>query len=149
MNSDSFTIKNYPYDVYAAVGQIIKNSQEWEEEFKKLTKLLNIPVKNIGNSSLNKLNDALKKNNLIDEKNYDNLKKVITIRNHINHDFFLTTFKKPDCDYDARVKRLETFLNAAQFVIFEATDFIDNKIDELNGPKIVRPTVFDPQTAET
>ena len=145
MPENSFVIKNYPYDVYAAVGQIIKNSQDLEEEFKKLTRLLGIPVKNIGNSSLNKLNDALKKNGLINENDYANLKKVIAVRNHINHDFFLTAFKKSDADFDARIERLEKFLNTAQFVIFEATDFIDNKIDELRGSKIVRPTIFKEQ----
>ena len=105
--------------------------------------MLKIPVKNIGNSSLNKLNDALKKNGIIDEKNYGNLKQVIAVRNHINHNFFLETFNRTDVDYDERIKSLENHLNAAQFVICEATDFIDNIIDKLNGSNIIRPTIFE------
>ena len=50
-----FTINDFPYDIYNAVGQIIKSAQEWEQEYKKLATMLNISVKNINNSSLNKL----------------------------------------------------------------------------------------------
>ena len=137
-----FTIKNFPHDIYNAVGQIIKSAQEWEQEYKKLAIMLNISVKNINNSSLNKLNDALKKNNLISKKEYEDLKKVIKIRNYINHDFYLTDFQNSAIDYDIYIKTLEKKLNCAQFLIFEATDVIDNKIDKLQGSSIVRPTIF-------
>lgn len=141
-NNKYFNIKNYPNDIYNAVGQIIKNAQEWEQEYKRLAFMLNIPVKKIGNSSLNKLNEALKKYKLINEKNYIQLKKVIKFRNYINHDFFLSDFKNQFIDFEHKIKALENTLNAAQFLIFEATDFIDNKIDELQGLIIIRPTVF-------
>ena len=138
-----FTINNFPTDVYNAVGQIIKVSQEWEQEYKKLAELLNIPIKKIGKSSLNKLNEALKKENLINPKEYDDLKKVIKIRNYINHDFFLSDFQKQFESYEQYIETLEKILNSAQFLIFEATDVIDNKIDKLNDSSIVRPTIFD------
>lgn len=138
-----FTIQNYPNDIYNAVGQIIKSAQEWEQEYKKLAIMLNISVKNINNSSLNKLNEALKKNNLISEKDYKDLKAVIKIRNYINHDFYLTDFQNSANDYDKYIEALEKILNSAQFLIFEATDVIDNKIDKLQGSSIVRPTIFD------
>ena len=60
-----FTIKDYPNDVYAAVGRIIRLSQEWEEEYKKLARLLRVRVKKVEKSSLNKLNEALKKEKLL------------------------------------------------------------------------------------
>ena len=136
-----FTIKNFPTDVYTAVGQIIQSSQEWEAEYKKLAKELDISTINIDNASLNKLNEALKKNELIEEKEFNDLKSVITGRNYIHHTFFLSDFRKHanKCDI------LEDKLNEIQFLIYEATDVIDNKIDKLKGSEIMRPTVFDEQ----
>ena len=138
-----FTIKNFPNDVYNAVGRIIRSAQEWEQKYKKLATVLNISVKNINESSLNKLNEALKKHNLISKKDYKNLKEVIKIRNYINHEFYLTDFQNSASDYDIYIETLEKNLNSAQFLIFEATDVIDNKIDKLQGDNIVRPTIFD------
>lgn len=138
-----FTIKNFPNDVYNAVGRIIRSAQEWEQKYKKLATVLNISVKNINKSSLNKLNEALKKYNLISKKDYKNLKEVIEIRNYINHEFYLTDFQNSASDYDIYIETLEKNLNSAQFLIFEATDVIDNKIDKLQGDNIVRPTIFD------
>lgn len=143
MDKTYFTIRNFPDDIYNAVGQIIKSAQEWEQEYKKLAIMLNMNVNNINKSSLNKLNVALKKHNLISEKDYDDLKKVIEIRNYINHEFYLTDFQNSTNDYDKHIEKLEIQLNSAQFLIFEATDVIDNKIDKLQGSSIVRPTIFD------
>ena len=136
-----FTIKNFPTDVYTAVGQIIQSSQEWEDEYKKLAKKLDISTINIDNASLNRLNEALKKNKLIEEKEFNDLKSVIGKRNNINHTFFLTDFRKYAHKYDM----LEDTLNEIQFLIYEATDIIDNKLDKLQGSEIMRPTVFDEQ----
>lgn len=138
-----FTIKDFPNDVYNAVGRIIRSAQEWEQKYKKLATVLNISVKNINKSSLNKLNESLKKHNLISKKDYNNLKEVIKIRNYINHEFYLTDFQNSASDYDIYIETLEKKLNSAQFSIFEATDVIDNKIDKLQGDNIVRPTIFD------
>lgn len=138
-----FTIKNFPNDVYNAVGRIIRSAQEWEQKYKKLATVLNISVKNINKSSLNKLNEALKKHDLISKKDYKNLKDIIKIRNYINHEFYLTDFQNSASDYDIYIETLEKNLNSAQFLIFEATDVIDNKIDKLQGDNIVRPTIFD------
>ena len=74
-----FEIKDYPDDVYKALGKIIATSQEWEERFKVLANMLEIPFKKIGNASLNKLNEALKKEKRISEKDFKNLKEVIKI----------------------------------------------------------------------
>ncbi|MEG1608817.1 MAG: hypothetical protein RR348_03015 [Clostridia bacterium] len=142
MNEKCFTIQNFPNDIYNAVGQIIKSAQEWEQKYKKLAFMLNVPIKKINNSSLNKLNEALKKYNLIDEKEYKDLKEVIKTRNYINHDFYLTDFQNSDDNYDKYIEKLEKILNSVQFLIFEATDVIDNKIDKFQGSNIVRPTIF-------
>lgn len=143
METKYFTIKNYPNDIYSAVGQIIKNAQEWEIEYKKLAELLDLPVRNIGRSSLNKLNEALKKNNMISKKEYDDLKEVIKKRNYINHEFYLTDFQKEYGSFEQKIEELEKILNVAQFLIFEATDVIDNIIDKIKGNGALRPTVFD------
>lgn len=138
-----FSIKDFPCDIYNAVGQIIKASQEWEQEYKELAKLCNVPIKKINNSSLNKLNEALKKENLISHKEYNDLKEVIELRNYINHDFFLDVFQTAFDRCERPIEKLEEFLNRTQFLIFEATDVIDNKIDKLRDSNITRPTIFD------
>ncbi len=138
-----FIIKDFPSDVYRAVGQIIKSSQELEEIFKKLAKLLNISIKNLNTSSLNRINKKLKEQNLILQEDYDNLSKVINVRNYINHDFFLNDFIKKYDSYEEKLSTLECILNFSQFVIFEADDVINNKIDVLKGGTIMRPTFFD------
>lgn len=138
-----FIIKTFPDDIYNAVGQIIKSAQEWEQEYKKLSIMLKVPVKNINDSSLNKLNNALKKYDLISEIDYKKLKEVIKIRNYINHEFYLTDFQNSADCYDKYIGKLEEILNLAQLLIFEATDFVDNRIDKLQNNSIMRPTVFD------
>ncbi len=138
-----FKIKNYPYDIYTAVGQIIKTSQEWEAEFKRLAQLLNISAKNVNVLSLNKLNNTLNREKRISKKEYEDLKRVVDIRNYINHEFFLMDFKQNFDTYEERIEHLEARLNEAQFYIFEATDLIMNKIDIIEGNTSLRPTVFD------
>lgn len=143
MLNNYFTIKDYPGDVYRAVGEIIKNSQDFEQSYKELARMLEVKVKNIDGSSLNKLNEALKSEKLIDEKEFNQLKEVIKIRNYVNHKFYLEDFQKEYGGYENKIAALEEILNKAQFLIFEAIDVIDNKIDKLCGKTIMRPTVFD------
>lgn len=140
---DYIEIKDFPNDVYAAVGRIIKASQELERDFKALATRLALPVKNINGSSLNKLNDALKVNGIIDNTLYEKLKKVVFIRNYINHTFFLKDFSSTAEPFDRRMKTLGLKLSSALFVIYEANDVISNISDKLDGLPIVRPTVFD------
>ena len=136
-----FTIKNFPDDVYYAVGKIIQASQEWEQDFKELVRMIHLQVKKINESSLNKLCDALKKHRQITEKEFEDLKRIIKARNYINHEFFLTDFRGPCEDYDLHMENLQTKLNFTYDVIFEATDFIKNKIDRFKGEPIMRPSV--------
>ena len=117
----------------------------------------------IEKSSFNKLNEALKKNERIGEKEFYDLKNVIDARNYINHDFFLSDFQfqcsydsfgigvVEPCLYDEKLKEIEKILNAVRFYIFEATDVIANKIDELKKGKnyFRRPVIFDEQDTET
>lgn len=143
MEESRFHIRDYPNDVYKAVGQIIQAAQEWEQEYKKLANMLNVPIRKIGKASLHRLNNELKKHSLISDKDYNNLKKVIEIRNYINHKFYLTDFQKQYENYEKKIQKLEEILNQAEFLIFEATDIVDNQIDKLRGHKSMRPTIFD------
>lgn len=138
-----FEIKNFPDDVYKAVGKIIKSSQELERDYKTLATKLKLKVKDINNSSLNKLNDALKRSGNLTPKEYDNLKEVIRIRNDINHKFFIEIFEDRSIGYDERIARFNNVLNYSQYVIYEATDVIDNKIDTLDGKTIMRKNIFE------
>lgn len=138
-----FYIKNFPDDVYIAVGKIIQSSQELERDYKTLATKLKLKVKDINNSSLNKLNDALKKSGNLTPKEYDNLKEVIRIRNDINHKFFIKIFDDTSIGYDDKMRRFNSVLNYSQCVIYEANDVIKNKIDTLDGKTIMRRTAFD------
>lgn len=138
-----FEIKNFPDDVYKAVGKIIKSSQELERDYKTLATKLKLKVKDINNSSLNKLNNALKKSGNLTPKEYNNLKEVIQVRNDINHKFFIEIFDDTSIGYDDKMRRFNSVLNYSQCVIYEATDVIDNKIDTLDGKTIMRRTAFD------
>ncbi len=136
-------IEDYPNDVYKAVGKIIKHSQEWEQKYKKLATILQISIKNIDIASLNTLNNALKKEKYLSDKEYKDLECVINKRNYINHEFFLKDF------HNRKFKEIENILNDIQFLIFEATDVIDNLIDELQGNFYFRrPTIFDETNVE-
>lgn len=138
-----FEIKNFPDDVYKAVGKIIKSSQELERDYKTLATKLKLKVKDINNSSLNKLNNALKKSGNLTLKEYNNLKEVIQVRNDINHKFFIEIFDDISKGYDERIVRVSNVLNYSQCVIYEANDVIKNKIDTLDGKTIMRRTAFD------
>ncbi len=138
-----FEIKNFPDDVYKAVGKIIKSSQELERDYKTLATKLKLKVKDINNSSLNKLNDALKKSGNLTPKEYNNLREVIRVRNDINHKFFIKIFDDISKGYDEMMVRFSNVLNYSQCVIYEANDVIKNKIDTLDGKTIMRRTAFD------
>ncbi len=138
-----FEIKDYPNDIYNAVGQIIKSSQEFEQVFKELARKLKVSIKDINISSLNRINKKLEAQNLISKEDYNNLSKVIEVRNRINHEFFLNDFLKSFSCYEEKISTLNNILNVSQFVIFEATDVVNNKLDKLNGNNIMRPTIFD------
>lgn len=141
--TNEFTIENFPDDVYRAVGQIIKAAQELERDFKKLTTRLSLSVKNVNNSSLNKLNDALNKHGVISDDYYEKMKKVISICNYVNHTFFIEDFEDNSLPFDEFINLIGKKLSAALFMIFEAHDVISNISDALDGSPIRRPTVFD------
>ena len=128
-----FSIKSGE-DVYFAIGKIIEASQDLEQAFKTYVDLLGIDVPNLETSTLNKLNDKLHKEKKFSDDLYNNLKTVISMRNFINHEFFLNR----NNNYQMLNKELHKVLN----YIFEANDVISNKIDELKGINIKRPTIY-------
>lgn len=85
---------------------------------------------------MNKLNEKFKGESKLSQKDYENLKGVIDMRNYINHEFFLK-------DFDKSFVEIEEILNKVQFYIFEANDVVSNQIDHFRGSQIRRPTVFD------
>lgn len=125
-------------DIYTAVGEIIEAAQDWEQDYKELAKKLKADIKNVNKSSLNRLNIKLHKENKLTKKEYDDLAKVIDLRNYINHVFFLE-INREKISYEEIGKKLSDIL----FLIQEADDVVCNKIDALKGSRIIRPTVFD------
>lgn len=125
-------------DIYNAVGEIIEAAQDWEQDYKELAIRLNVDLKNVNKSSLNKLNKKLHEENKLKKKDYNDLAKVIDFRNYINHVFFLE-IKGNTMNYEEIGERLSNIL----FLIQEADDVICNKINALKGSSIIRPTIFD------
>lgn len=133
-----FDIKSYN-DVYSAVGKIIEASQELEQTFKEYANCKNVNIENVGTATLNKLNNEFYKNKFYDEKLYKDLKTIIEKRNYINHEIFVELKKTTIREYD----KISNELNNILFLIYEASDFIQNFIDEINGQFGNRPTIFD------
>jgi arginine decarboxylase-like protein len=79
-----FTIRNHN-DVFDAVGQIIKASQEWEVEYKDYATRAKIEIDNLDYATLRRINSQLKEQGKISEKEFNDLQKVIKLRNFINH----------------------------------------------------------------
>ena len=130
-----FTIRNHN-DVFDAVGQIIKASQEWEVEYKDYATRAKIEIDNLDYATLRRINAQLREQGKISEKEFNDLQKVIKLRNFINHEFFLVDFNK-------EVEYLDEKLNNIMFLIFEATDVVSNMIERLEGFEGDRPTIFD------
>ena len=122
---------------------LYREEEEWKNPVFTSEIIPMMYIRKIGKSSLHRLNNELKKHSLISDKDYNNLKKVIEIRNYINHKFYLTDFQKQYENYEEKIQKLEEILNQAEFLIFEATDIVDNQIDKLRGHKSMRPTIFD------
>ena len=87
---------------------------------------------------MNRFNIKLHKEKKKKKKGYDDLAKVIDLRNYINHEFLLE-IKREKMSYEEIGKKLSDIL----FLIQEADDVVCNKIDALKGSSIIRPTVFD------
>jgi len=130
-----FNIRNHN-DVFDAVGQIIKASQEWEMQYKDYALRLEIEVEKLDIATLNKLNYALKDQGKITDKEFFDLKRVIRLRNYINHEFFIEDFYK-------EIEFIDKKLNEIMFLIFEATDLVSNLIERAEGFEGNRPTIFD------
>ena len=131
-----FEIKDYD-DIYIAVGKIIKASQELEQLFKRYAILIGVETPNLEVSTLNTLNKKLHNKGFYDDKLYMDLKKVIIKRNYINHEFFIEHSNNNDYE------KISNKLNSIYFYIFEASDVIQNFIDNYSGRLGNRPTIFD------
>ena len=124
-------------DIYLAVGKIIQISQQWENEFRELCELCDCKIANLETATLNKQNDRLHDDKVFNDEEYEKLGKVIELRNHINHQFFL------DDDWHYPLEEVEETLNSIYYLINEGRDYIANKTDELTGKCFgQRPTVL-------
>ena len=106
-----FTIKNHN-DVFDAVGQIIKASQEWEMQYKDYALRQKIDVENLDYATLNRLNYAMREQGKITDKEFFDLKRIIRLRNYINHEFFIEDFNK-------EIEYLDQKINQIMFLILE------------------------------
>ena len=141
------TLKNFGYvrpykiacsqDVFCAIGDLIRLSQELERDYKVLGEKLGINARVLSNKSLNAISSILEKEKKIEQKDLKNLRQVINIRNYINHKYFLGYFEKSG--FDEQEKKL----NEYRVVICEGIDLVNNLIDKKEGGSVNRSTIFD------
>ena len=136
---DRFSIKDVE-DIYPAIGKIIQQSQEWEMLFRELCSLCGAKVDDLEISTLNRMNNELFRNKVFDEKKYNKLREIISLRNYINHIFFT------EKGWSFPFNEVEETLNSISYLIFEGMDFIGNKIDEIKGSNGKRPTLVESNT---
>lgn len=136
VNCQQFYKINCTQDIFKAVGDLIRLSQELEHEYKRLAEKLGVKTKGLNTKSLNIINKLLYGERRIDKQSFENLKKVIKVRNYINHSYFLNDFAKDNIEQ-------EKILNFSCFILCEGSDIISNLIDKKDGVSIIRPTVFD------
>ncbi len=139
MNIEKFFNINGFNDVYMPVGKIIEASQELEQTFKRYAFLKGVKLENLEFRTLNKLNNEFHQKGFYNDELYEKLKFIIDRRNYINHELFLELRKTNIVDYN----KVSDNLNAILFLIYEASDLIENFIDEINGQSGNRPTIFD------
>ena len=116
-------------DIYRGVGKIIQISQEWEKEFRELCEICNCKIENLETATLNKQNERLHDDKVFNDDEYVKLKKVIDLRNNINHQFFL------DDDWHYPLEDTEKTLNGIYYLINEGRDYIANIIDKIKKNK--------------
>ena len=132
---DKFKI-NEVNDIYAAVGCIIQQSQEWEYTFRNLCKLYELYLEDLETATLNKMNIIMRDKGFLTKTESRKLKNIIQIRNDVNHKSFM------DKDWSYPFDEVEETLNSIFYLICDGIDFINNKINDKKGIKIQSPTLL-------
>ena len=135
MDKIKLKIKNAD-DIYRAVGQIIQASQQWEQNYREYALRVGVEIEKHDIATLRRVNGALKEKGIISERDYNNLNRVIHLRNYVNHEFFIQDFYR---DYEW----IEEELSEILFYVYEAVDLVANMTEKLEGSSALRQTVFD------
>ena len=123
-------------DIYKGAGKILEASQEWEHEFQRLCRLLNLELKDdYSFSTLGSMNKQLLKENIITEDEFSKIDVVIKVRNEFIHRYFLYSSFFGDWNYP--YDKVSDMLTKVLFLIHESNDWISNKIDNGNRPTIL------------
>lgn len=124
-------------DIYRGAGKILEASQEWEHEFQRLCRFLNLELKDdYSFATLGSMNKQLLKEKIITEDEFTKINVVIKVRNEFIHRYFLYSLFFGDWNYP--YDKVSDILTKVLFLIHESNDWISNKID--NGH---RPTILD------
>ena len=124
-------------DIYKGAGRILEASQEWEHEFQRLCRLLNLELKDdYSFSTLGSMNKKLLKAKVITKDEFSKIDFVIKVRNEFIHRYFLHSSFFGDWSYP--YDKVSDMLTKVLFLIHESNDWISNKID--NGHRL---NIFD------
>lgn len=123
-------------DIYKGAGRILQASQEWEHEFQRLCRLLNIELKDdYSFLTLGNMNKKLLDEKIITEDEYNELAAMIQVRNEFVHKYFLDSFLFGHWSYP--FDKISDTLTMILFLIHESNDWISNKIDNGHRPNIL------------
>lgn len=122
-------------DIFKGAGKILKASQEWEYKFKRLCEKFEIELKDNSSSTLGAMNKKLLENEIIEQKEFETLNKVITIRNEFTHKYFLDNSSFGKWSYP--LEEVSNKLTAILYLINESNDWISNKIDDGFRPNLL------------
>lgn len=123
-------------DIYKGAGRILEASQEWEHEFQRLCRLLNLELDDdYSFSTLGSMNKKLLKAKVITKDEFSKIDFVIKVRNEFIHRYFLHSsfFGGSSYPYD----KVSDILTKVLFLIHESNDWISNKIDNGHRPNIL------------
>lgn len=123
-------------DIYKGAGRILEASQEWEHEFQRLCKLLNLELKDdYSFSTLGSMNKKLLKAKVITKDEFSKIDFVIKVRNEFIHRYFLHSLFFGDWSYP--YDKVSDMLTKVLFLIHESNDWISNKIDNGHRPNVL------------
>lgn len=123
-------------DIYKGAGKILEASQEWEHEFQRLCKLLNLELKDdYSFSTLGSMNKKLLKAKVITKDEFSKIDFVIKVRNEFIHRYFLYSSFFGDWSYP--YDKVSDMLTKVLFLIHESNDWISNKIDNGHRPNVL------------
>ena len=122
---ENFDVKPYDWEgVFSAVGKIIKNAQEFEQDYKDCLKAYGVKLNDKESDSLFECNKKMFKNKHVTVEERNVLARIAFERNRINHSFFIELMK--NCHTEQEWLAINKHLKGVMTLINEGRDIVEN-----------------------